>query len=178
MIPLDCSKENHIKRKIKILIWLFIIGLILSGVTAFPLELELGIVRDFLINQQKEDTMLFTWIEKVYSGVKETNFRYPFMAYGTDWLAFAHIAIAVAFIGPLKDPVKNIWVIEFGMIACTGIIPLALIAGPIRDIPFYWQLIDCSFGLFGIIPLWICRNEIRNLSLSQNLKFKIQNSQL
>ena len=29
------------------------------------------------------------------------------IAYGTDWLAFAHITIAVAFLGPLKDPVRN-----------------------------------------------------------------------
>jgi hypothetical protein len=29
---------------------------------------------------------------------------YPFLAYGTDWLAFAHIVIAVFFIGPLVKP--------------------------------------------------------------------------
>jgi len=85
------------------------------------------------------------------------------MAYGTDWLAFAHLVIAVAFWGPLKDPVRNIWVIEFGMIACVLVIPLALIAGPIRGIPFFWQLVDCSFGVFGIIPLWLCRRDILRL---------------
>jgi hypothetical protein len=40
------------------------------------------------------------------------------------------------------------------MIACVAIIPLAFICGPIRQIPFYWRLIDCSFGVFGIIPLY------------------------
>jgi hypothetical protein len=59
------------------------------------------------------------------------------LAYGTDWLAFAHLVIAIAFLGPLKDPVRNIWVVEFGMIACLLVIPLALICGPIRGIPFY-----------------------------------------
>ncbi|HYG37869.1 MAG TPA: hypothetical protein VD908_04585 [Cytophagales bacterium] len=159
------SKEDRIKRRVKFLIWIFMVGLTLSGLTAFPLELELGFVRDFLINQGMEHSTFFTWIEKVYSGVKETNLKYPFIAYGTDWLAFAHIVIAVAFIGPLKDPVKNIWVIEFGMIACAGIIPLAIIAGSIRSIPFYWQMIDCSFGIFGVIPLWICRKEIKKLAI-------------
>ena len=75
------------------------------------------------------------------------------MAYGTDWLAFAHLVIAVAFIGPLLDPVRNRWVITFGMIACVMVLPLALICGPIRGIPLYWQLIECSLGVFGIIPL-------------------------
>jgi hypothetical protein len=82
---------------------------------------------------------------------------YPFLAYGTDWLAFAHLMIAIAFIGPLKDPIKNIWVVEFGMIACASVIPLALICGFIRGIPFAWQLLDCSFGVFGFIPLAIIR---------------------
>ena len=64
------------------------------------------------------------------------------------------------FIGPLKDPVRNRWVVTAGMIACLGVIPLALIAGSVREIPFYWRLIDCSFGVFGFIPMWLCRRDI------------------
>jgi hypothetical protein len=93
----------------------------------------------------------------------DTNSKYPFLAYGTDWLAFAHFVIAIAFIGPLRDPVKNIWVIEFGMIACVLVVCFALIMGPIRGIPPGWSLIDCSFGVIGIIPLWICRRAIARL---------------
>jgi hypothetical protein len=70
-------------------------------------------------------------------------------------LAFAHLTIAVAFIGPIRDPVKNVWVIQFGMIACVMVIPLAVICGALRGIPWYWRLIDCSFGVFGLIPLGI-----------------------
>jgi hypothetical protein len=40
---------------------------------------------------------------------------------------------------------------------------LALIAGPVRGIPFYWRMIDCSFGIFGTIPLWLCLGDIRRL---------------
>jgi hypothetical protein len=72
--------------------------------------------------------------------------------------------IAIAFLGPLKDPVKNIWVVEFGMIACVLVIPLALICGAIRDIPLYWRLIDCSFGVFGLIPLVMVWRMIRGLA--------------
>ena len=87
--------------------------------------------------------------------LSDTGQRYPFLAYGTDWLAFAHLVIAVAFVGPWLDPVRNRWVISFGLIACVAVLPLALIAGPIRGIPVYWRLIDCSFGLLGAIPLWL-----------------------
>lgn len=94
----------------------------------------------------------------------ETHRLYPFIAYGTDWLAFAHIVIAIAFVGPLKDPAKNIWVIEFVMIACVLVLPLALIFGPVRGIPFFWRLIDCSFGVFGFIPLWLIHRAIRRIA--------------
>jgi len=80
---------------------------------------------------------------------------YPFLAYGTDWLAFAHVVIAFFFVAPLRDPVRNIAVFRAGMAACVAVIPLAVICGAFRGIPIYWRLIDCSFGIFGIIPLWL-----------------------
>ncbi len=90
--------------------------------------------------------------------------KFPFLAYGTDWLAFGHFVIAIAFIGPLRNPVKNIWVVEFGMIACVLVVPFALGMGAVRGIPIGWRLIDCSFGVLGIIPLWLCRREIQALA--------------
>jgi hypothetical protein len=152
--------EIKLKRKIKNLILLFIIGLVLSGVTAFPIESELALLHS---NSAWLQEYLQNWISQVYFAVKDTNLRYPYLSYGTDWLAFAHLVIAVAFIGPLKDPVKNIWVIQFGMIACVLVFPLAFIAGPIRSIPFYWQLIDCSFGVFGFVLLYWCYRNILKL---------------
>jgi hypothetical protein len=107
---------------------------------------------------------LSRWIETVYGGVNVIDTNYPFIAYGTDWLAFAHLVLAVLFAGIIKDPVRNIWVLQFGLIACAGIFPLAFIAGTLRGIPFFWQLIDCSFGLFGGIILWMCYRRVRTLS--------------
>ncbi len=156
------SEESKLRKKIKTLILIFIVFLALSGLTAFPLEWELSI----LVNLTKNSPLIVRdWISSVYEAIKETNSKYPFMSYGTDWLAFAHLVIAVAFIGPLKDPVRNIWVIQFGMYACLMVIPLALLCGPIRHIPFYWRMIDCSFGLIGIIPLYICYKYILKLEL-------------
>lgn len=152
--------ELELKRKIRRWIITFMVLLILSGITAFPLEWELKLLVEASTNVPAP---IYEWLKKVYEAIRETNSKYPFMSYGTDWLAFAHLVIATAFIGPLRDPVKNIWVIQFGMISCVMVIPLALICGPIRQIPFYWQLIDCSFGVFGMIPLYVCYKQIQKL---------------
>ncbi|HEY6225542.1 MAG TPA: hypothetical protein VI282_00320 [Verrucomicrobiae bacterium] len=145
------------------------VGLVLSGITAFPLETELRWFSNFIHADADAGTSGFAaWIVRVRDGLIDTNAKYPFLAYGTDWLAFAHLVIAVAFIGPLRDPVRNVWVIQFGMIACAMVIGLAMIAGPIRGIPFGWRIIDCSFGLFGIVPLAICYREIKRLEKETN----------
>jgi hypothetical protein len=144
--------------------WLvfFIVALIISGATAFALETEMSwLVAVWPVR----DGAWYDWLRKVYAALRDTDKRYPFMAYGYDWLAFAHIVIAVAFIGPLRDPVRNKWVVEFGMIACVMVFPLAFIAGAIRGIPVYWRLIDCSFGVIGLIPLAICYRKIGRLEV-------------
>ncbi|RAW00355.1 hypothetical protein [Pseudochryseolinea flava] len=151
-----------LEKQIRYLIILFIVGLVFSGVTAFPIETLLAFGKQCLDNL-KIDNSLSQWINFVYKGVTEMNKRFPFMAYGTDWLAFAHLVIAVVFIGPLRDPIKNIWVIQFGLIACVAIFPLAIIAGGVRGIPMFWRLIDCSFGVIGGILLWICYQKILKL---------------
>ncbi|MES2277035.1 MAG: hypothetical protein V4592_13485 [Bacteroidota bacterium] len=152
--------QLQLQKRIRTCIWIIIIGLALSGITAFPLETELGLIKDHLTWLPD---ILQQWISHIYSTLHVVNQQYPYLSYGTDWLAFAHIMIAIAFIGPLRDPVKNIWVIQFGMIACVLIFPLAFIAGGVREIPIFWRLIDCSFGAIGIIPLWIAYRYTRRL---------------
>jgi len=158
MQPIDTRAK--LLKKIRLTIIFFMIALILSGITAFPLETELHWLLQYR-NRMPEQLGIF--INTVYEALHDTNLRYPMLAYGYDWLAFAHIVIAMFFIGPLKDPVKNIWVIEWGMLACMAVIPLAFIAGPVRGIPFYWKCIDCSFGVLGIIPLYIVWKWIKQL---------------
>lgn len=159
--------EQALRLRIRLLLIVFIIGLVMSGLTAFPLEWEVRTLARFMGATDSmtpgDATGLLHWILKVREGLIETNDRFPFMAYGTDWLAFGHIVIALAFVGPLRDPIRNRWIIEWGMLACALVVPLAFICGPIRGIPVYWRLIDCSFGVFGIVPLWICRNYILRL---------------
>lgn len=147
-------------RQIRLWLSVFVVALVLSGLTAFPLEWELNTLARVLGAGEQaapgQYTGLLHWIVKVRDGLRATYAAYPFMAYGTDWLAFGHLVIAMFFIGAWLDPVRNIWVIKAGMIACGLVIPLALICGPIRGIPFYWRLIDCAFGVIGVIPLWLC----------------------
>jgi hypothetical protein len=76
--------------------------------------------------------------------------------------------IAIVFIGALRDPVRNRWLFDFGLIACVLVIPFALIFGGLRGIPFWWRLIDCSFGVFGFIPLWLCRKYVQILERIHN----------
>jgi hypothetical protein len=161
---------DHLRR-IRVWLSIFIAGLVLSGVTAFPLQTELGwlvsVLNSNSLRPLGQASHLLPWIELVDQALRDTNARYPFLAYGTDWLAFAHLVIAIAFVGPLVDPVRNKWLITFGLIACAGVIPLALIAGAIRGIPFPWRLIDCSFGVFGCIPLLLCRPSIALLEAAK-----------
>jgi hypothetical protein len=141
-------------QRVRLLLTVVIAGLVLSGATAIPLQTELKLLAEWIDHP---------WIIKVRDALTDTYAKYPFIGYGTDWLAFGHFVIAIAFIGPLRDPVRNIWVIEFGMIACVLLIPFALVMGEIRGIPMGWRLIDCSFGVFGFIPLWLCRKYLKTV---------------
>jgi hypothetical protein len=157
------EQEATTLSRIRLLLLVFIVGLFVSGATAIPLESEISWLTGVIGGTGLDGTSLQMWLLRVQQGLVETNSKYPFIAYGTDWLAFAHFVIAIAFIGPWRDPVKNRWVIEFGMIACALVVPFALVVGGWRGIPFGWRLIDCSFGIFGIIPLWLCRRAILRL---------------
>ena len=150
------KREQTLRRRIKLLTWLFIIGLALSGATAIPLQGELNLLVNFCWSSG-ESSELARWLLRVRDALAQTQERHPFLFYGTDWLAFGHFVIAIAFIGALRDPVRNRWLFDFGLIACVMVIPYALVFGGLRGIPLWWRLIDCSFGLFGFIPLWFCR---------------------
>ncbi len=57
------------------------------------------------------------WILTVRDGLQESYARHPWLAYGTDWLAFAHFVIALFFIGSFIDPARNVWVLQAGIMA-------------------------------------------------------------
>ena len=144
-------------KQIRMITSVFIILLLLSGITAFPLITEVN----FMVSHLDAFPGYFhPWILKVHQSVHQTP---SIVLYGTDWLAFAHIIISLFFIGVYRNPVRNKFIVDVGLMACIGIIPLAFICGPIRNIPFYHQLIDCSFGLLGMIPLFYIKRKINLL---------------
>lgn len=157
---MNLAARHKLMLKIRAMLVFFAVSLAISGITAFPVETELhwllqhpNLIPDFMES----------FIANAYNAIATTNKNYPSLAYGYDWLAFAHVVFAMLFIGPYKNPVKNIWIIEWAMLACIAIFPVAFFAGPIRQVPVYWRLIDCSFGVIGIFPLWICRRWIKQL---------------
>jgi len=160
------------QKEIKRWLYFFMMILFLSGLTAMPVQAEIN----FLSKWTENINFIQPWMQKVTEGINTTASNYPFLFYGYDWLAFAHFMLAILFIGPIKDPVKNIWVIQFGIISCLLIIPFALVAGSLRGIPFWWQLVDCSFGVIGIIPLMICYKKIKQLSISLTKNTDYENS--
>jgi hypothetical protein len=161
-------KSRDLTKSIRAWLIFFMATLFLSGLTAIPLEWEMNVLSRLV----PVHTNLGTWIDRVLVGLHETGIKYPFLFYGYDWLAFAHFILALLFIGPYLHPVRNKWVIQFGMIACLLIIPYALIAGHFRGIPLCWRVIDCSFGVLGIFPLAFCHHKIRQLEilLSKNIE--------
>src|ERR1700744_3592456 len=119
------GKARKQEKLIRRWILFFIVALVFSGLTAFALESELYFL---LVSWPGHQTgqpggNLYRWVREVYGALWETNDHYPFLAYGYDLLAFEHLVIAIAFICPLRDPVRNKWIIEFGMIACIFVEP-------------------------------------------------------
>jgi hypothetical protein len=92
-------EEVIILRKFRLVLGLFIFGLVVSGITAFSLQHEL----DWLTRVLGIDggsgavgaSSLDCWILTVRDGLRGSYARYPWLAYGTDWLAFGHIVIAI-----------------------------------------------------------------------------------
>lgn len=81
----------RLRRRFRFVLSLFIVGLILSGVTAFPLRWELKTLASWMGLSAESDLASLTgvrhWIAYVHIGLEKSYEAYPFLAYGTDWLA-------------------------------------------------------------------------------------------
>ena len=158
-------KEKTLLIRIRLLLLFFITCLFLSGLTAIPVASELS----WLLTILPSESAAAVLFNKVLLAYLEVQKKYNFLLYGYDWLAFAHFVLAILFIGPYKNPLQNIWVIQFGLIACVLVIPFALVAGYLRGLPFWWRLGDCSFGIIGFAVLWICHQHINKLRILQSV---------
>lgn len=145
------------RKQVKALIVVLAAGLFLSGVTAIPLEWELGLLNKWFDNG---------WIDQVNDAVVYTNQEMPFMAYGTDWLAFAHVILAILVIGTFRRPEEHRWIFQFGMIASVLILPVAGFFGELRGIPWGWRLIDMSFALVAFPMFWYVERWVKSVRVN------------
>ena len=161
------KRAEVLRQRIQWCTGFFIFALVLSGLTAIPLNWELDRLVNWLgLAGQTSATVpseLAHWLLTARGALQDVSVNHPLLFYGTDWLAFGHFVIALAFVGALRDPVRNRWLFDFGLIACGLVIPFALVFGGVRGIPLWWRLIDCSFGVFGFVPLWFSRKWVRQL---------------
>lgn len=156
----------HHRRAVRGLLTVVIVGLVLSGLTAFALLWEMNLLAQWVIGPAGHPDPaghegLARWLLRVREGLAATYRQYPFMGYGTDWLAFGHLVIAGFFIPAWRDPRRYVGNLIIGAWACAAVVPIAMICGAIREIPLGWRIIDCLFGVVGIVPLLIAIHLIR-----------------
>ncbi len=146
--------------RIRLCLALLIFGLLVTGLASFPLVRETEALLGLLARSAHfgAGTPLFEWILRVHLALAASAITAPFLAFRSDALALAYLLSAILFLGPYRDPVRNRWVINFGLIGLLGVLLLAFIAGPIRGVPLFWRFIDAAFDLLCAFPLLLCRH--------------------
>ena len=138
-----------------------VFGLLVSGVTVWPAIPELKMAVRIVWGEGEQTGVLHGFILQAIEGLKSVEANHPFMLYAHDWLAFAHIVLAILFAGAIRDPVRNVWIVQCGLIMCALIPVLAGICIPIRGLPLVWFWVDFSFAPAAALPLWIALRDIR-----------------
>lgn len=138
-----------------------VFGLVMSGITIWPAVPELKKAVRIVWGEGESTGVLHSFILQAIEGLESVEANYPFMLYAHDWLAFAHIVLAILFAGAIRDPVRNVWIVQCGLIMCVLVPILAGICIPIRGLPLVWFWIDFSFAPAAALPLWIALRDIR-----------------
>jgi hypothetical protein len=76
-------------------------------------------------------------------------------------LAFAHLVLAILFAGAMRDPVRNVWIVQCGLIMCALVPVLAGVCIPLRGLPLCWFWFDSAFAVGAALPLGIALHDIR-----------------
>jgi hypothetical protein len=153
---------NPLKRA-KIMLGVVAFGLFVSGVTVWPAISELKTGVHLFWGDGEPTGVLRVFVARAIHGLEFVDANYPFLLYAHDWLAFAHIMLAILFAGAIRDPVRNIWIVQCGLIMCALIPVLAGICIPLRGLPMIWFWIDSAFAPAAALPLWIALRDIRRV---------------
>jgi hypothetical protein len=154
------------KRKIqmkraKVMLGIVVFGLLVSGITVWPAVPELKMAVSLVWGDAAPGGTLHAFVLKAIEGLESMQANYPFMLYAHDWLAFAHIVLAILFAGAMRDPVRNVWIVQCGLIMCALVPVLAGICIPLRGIPLIWFWLDFAFAPAAALPLWIALRDIK-----------------
>lgn len=162
-------KTSHTLTHVRFWLVVFSTALIASGVTAIFAREGLRLLSPLFTRGSTLQTLwpaMAEWLSLVRQAIEETYDKYPFLAYGYDWLAFGHFIIAIPFMMAVSDPRRHSWVITYGIAACISVIPFAVVFGAIRGIPLFWRGVDTLFGVGGLLVLFILRKQLRALDSS------------
>ncbi len=158
-------------KRAKFMLAAVVFGLFVSGVTVWPIVAELKAGVSMVWGDAEPTGELHAFVVNTIEGLKTAETDCPFLLYGFDWLVFAHLMLAIMFAGAIKDPVRNKWIVQCGLIICALIPVLATVCIPIRGLPLIWILIDTAFAPAAALPLWIALRDIKRAEAEQkNLK--------
>jgi hypothetical protein len=143
-------------------------GLFVSGVTVWPAIWELKTGVHLIWGDSAPTGTVHRFVVQAIDGLVSTKANYPFLLYAHDWLAFAHVMLAILFAGAIRDPVRNIWIIQCGLIMCALVPVLAAICIPARGLPMCWFFIDAAFAPAAALPLVIALRDIHRFQKLHN----------
>jgi hypothetical protein len=159
--------ERNLLKRIRIFLIIFALGLIFALHTVVVVQPETGLFVRYLGHGTFMDSVLpfvSDWVEHLHLAISDTYQKYPVIAYCMDWLSFACVVFVIFIYGAIKDPVRNVWIVQVFLAACALACLLPFIAGPFRGIPIFWRMIDGSFGFLGFFWLWIPYRWIKEIS--------------
>jgi hypothetical protein len=139
----------------------FTVCLLAVGLSVFPLDAILSRLLPWSQHYFPQ-AVLTSFLSEIAAAYYYNREHYPFMLYTLDWLGYAHLMIALVFIGPIRDPHRNVWVIEFGQMACLLTLPAIWLFGWLHQLPWQWSLLDCSFGLIGYAVLRYSQRQLQH----------------
>ena len=148
-------------RRPRIMLAVVALGLFLSGVTIWPWDPELRLVL-FILDALGGPQPLVETLQGILADMRRLREEQSFVLYVADWLAYAHLVLAALFLMAMKDPVRNILVVRFGILCSLTVPILAVVCIPLRGLPLFWIAIDSSFAL-AAAPLWIALRDLKRL---------------
>jgi len=148
-------------KRAKVMLGIVAFGLLVAGITVWPAVSELRMAVRIVWGNAAPTGILHGFVLQAIEGLEAVQANYPFMLYAHDWLAFAHIVLAILFAGAIRDPIRNVWLVQCGLIMCALVPVLAGVCIPLRGIPSIWFLIDFAFAPAAALPLWIALRDIR-----------------